>query len=205
MDKIDIVIMSPKIFKKTTENFREVSPFPLYKLQNAVASQENKVTMFGNTCAILGMNNGKSTYLGHFAPECKTWSFKENLDYIVQKFKDETGELFAIVTGGYDYRASAPVKNQASKSFEQVAEIGEILDKNKAELTMICGKLNPVFTDNLAVTENQFILSHTPKINGSIPTQNLKPNLPLEKMEDFLSNEYSIVEINPLHSINYIG
>ena len=204
MKNLNIAIVSPNIFKQTTKNFKEVSPCPLYTLLDGIASKENKYTMGGNTCSIIAMNNGKSTYLGHFAPEFRELSFKQKLDNIIRKFKAQTGELSAIVTGGYDYKVPANNK-EAIKSFEQIAEIGEILDKNNAHLTMIACKTNPIFTDNLAVTNDEFILSHSPKTGGNIPTRKLTSNTSTEELEDLLNNEYSIVEIDPLHTIIFGG
>jgi hypothetical protein len=200
----DVVIQSPKIFKKTVFDFKEVSPFPYYALNHAVESCENKVTFNANTCTILGMSNGETTYLGHFAPEVKSSSFKEQLDYIVKKFKDKTGRLCAIVTGAYDYRAKAPNPSQSLKSFEQMAEVGEILDKNGAVMTMIAGKFDPVYTDNLAVTTDKFILSHNPKIAGRTPLANLHKNVTPKQLEELLSSHYSVVEVDPQHSLMYL-
>lgn len=205
MNTVDIVIQSPKLFQQTIRNFREVAPCPLYDLRHGVTSIGNKFTLDANTCAILAMNNGKSTYLGHFAPEFKTFNFKQKLNTIVENFKAQTGELFAIITGGFDYMNNTANK-EAAKSFEQLTEIAEILDKNNAELTIIAGKKTPYFRENLAVTKNKFILSYSPQnIEYTVPTKNLNPNSSINELENFLDNEYGIVEINPLQSINYVG
>ena len=198
----DIIIESPKKFKTTIDGIREVSPFARYTLNDAVISNEDKYTLNANTCTILGMSNGKNTYLGHFAPEFKTSEFKERLDYIVKKFKDQTGQLTAIITGGFDYNISTPIKRQAEESFRQMSEVGEILDKNNAVLSMIGGKKTPLFIDNLAIKDNKFILSHTSKHTEFEPMKNYnnKANL-----EEFLSDKYSVYEIDTQHTIEYIG
>ena len=198
----DIIIESPKRFEQTIKGFEEVAPFPQYHIKHSVISDGDKFTKNANTCTILGMSNGKDTFLGHFAPELKTSDFKDKLDYIVKKFQDKTGQLTAVITGGFDHEMLIPIKRQATESFEQLAEVGEIVDKNNAILTMIGGKKTPLFMDNLAVTKEKFILSHTPKKIGFEPMKDYKDGTDLE---NFLSEKYSISEIDPQHTLNYIG
>ncbi len=198
----DIIIESPKKFETTIQGLREVSPFAKYTLNDAVISNEDKFTLNANSCTILGMSNGKNSYLGPFAPELKTSDFKDRLDYIVKKFKDQTGHLTAIITGGFDHNISIPIKKQAEESFTQMAEVGEVLDKNNAVLTMISGKRTPLFMDNLAIKDNSFILSHTPKKVGAEPMKDYDMKTDLE---EFLYNKYSVSEIDSQHTLNYIG
>ena len=198
----EIVLESPNRFQKTISNFREVCPFPKYSVTQGVASKENKFTLCANTCMILGMNNGKSTYIGHFAPELKLSNFKQKLDYIVKKFKDETGHLNAIITGGYHYEI--PNSIQSIKSFEQMVDAAEVLDHNDAFLTMICGKVNPKFTDNLAITKEKYILSHSKKIGGYVPTISLNSQASKIELEELLKNNYSVVELEPEQKICYL-
>lgn len=199
----DIVLQTPKDFEKTINGFREVAPFPKYSIQEAVASTEPKYTKNANTCAILGMSNGKTTYLGHFAPELHSAKFKEQLERDVKRMQDETGELSAVITGGYDYNAGKNI-NQAKTSFDQLAEIGEVLDKADAKLTMIAGKKNPVFVDDMAVTSDKFILSqHDGKLVTDVMPELRKYNNKIG-IEQALENRYGIVEIEPSHNI-FIG
>ena len=204
----EIVIQSPKKFEKTISGFLEVSPFPEYNIHNAIKSTEPKFTQNANTCAILGMSNGKQTYLGHYAPELKTSKFKQQLEYDVKKMQDETGALSAIVTGGYDRNVHSGMNSvtapQIRDSFTQLAEIGEILDKAGANLTMIAGKLNPEFKEHLAITGDRFILTHNPnKINSKLPE--LSKCKTDSEIERTLENQYSIVEIDLPHKIYYEG
>ena len=197
----DIVIQSPKKFEQTIQGFQEVSPFARYTLSDAVISNKNKYTLYANSCTVLGMSNGKNTYLGHFAPELKMSDFKDRLDNIVKKFKDQTGQLTAIITGAFDHSLITPRPKDAVESFTQMAEVGEVLDKNNAVLSMIGGKRLPLFMDNLAVTSHEFILSHTPKKAGAEPMRTFNNT----NLEEFLSEKYSVSEINPQHTINYRG
>lgn len=199
----DIIFQTPKVFERTIKDFREVSPFPKYSIQEAVTSTEPKYTKNANTCAILGMSNGKTTYLGHFAPELHSAKFKEQLEHDVKRMQDETGELSAVITGGYDYGAGKNT-NQSISSFNQLAEIGEVLDKADAKLTMIAAKKNPVFVDDMAVTGDKFILSqHDGKQVTDVMPELRKYNDKIS-IEQALNNHYGIVEIEPSHNI-FIG
>lgn len=201
----EIVLESSKKFESTIDGFLEVSPFPEYSIYKAVKSEESKFTKSANTCAILGMSNGKQTYLGHYAPELKSQKFKKQLEYDVKKMQDETGELSAIITGGYDKDLQDGVnsvrKQQITASFTQLAEIGEVLDKAGANLTMVAAKTNPSFKENLAVTPDRFILSFTPyTIASKYPDiTKCKNNAEIEQE---LSKFYSISELDSFHNIH---
>ena len=127
----EIIVQSPKKFEQTIKPFikSEVSPFPRYKLKYSVTSPDSKYTMNANTCTILGMSNGKDTFLGHFAPELEDPNFADRLDYIIKKLQDATGELSAIIAGGHDYNLDNIVY-QSKKSYDKLAEVGGLLDKN---------------------------------------------------------------------------
>ena len=199
----NIVVQAPEKFKKSVKGFKEVSPFPYYRVTDGVTSAENKVTYNANTCAILAMSNGKETYLGHYAPEVRKSDFMDKLDFIIKKFQDSTGRVSAIVVGGHDFRNINPIF-KSKDSYKQLADIGNLLDKNNVNnLTMIAGKVNPVFKDNLAVSEDKFIITHTPDFSKN--PMKLKGNPNQAELEKLFSDNYSIVEIDPEHSINYIG
>lgn len=197
----DIILQAPKNFEKTIKDFKEVAPFPNYSVKEAVMSTEPKYTKNANTCAILGMSNGKTTYLGHFAPELHSAKFKEQLEHDVKKMQDETGKLSAVITGGYDYSIGS---NQAKTSFDQLAEIGEILDKADANITMIAAKRKPAFVDDMAITNDKFILSqHDGKLITDVIPELRKCNDRLST-EQALNNYYGIVETDSAHNI-FIG
>ena len=61
----------------------------------------------------------------------------------------------------------------------------------------------PVFKDNLAVSEDKFIITHTPDFSQN--PMKIKGNPNQAELEKLFSDNYSIVEIDPEHSINYIG
>lgn len=199
-----IILETPKKFQETIREFREVSEFPKYRINDGVSSKENKYTLNANTCAILGMSNGRNTYLGHYAPEYKTFSFKDMLDRIVKTFQDETGELSAIITGGYDFNAGKNI-NQSKDSFELVANIAEILDKNNAKLSVIAAKRNPIHKEHLAITKDSFILTQSPNKYGDKVFEGLTEQSSHNKIEDMLYKQYSIAEIDPEHKLNFIG
>ena len=80
------------------------------------------------------MDNGKETFLGHFAPEYMPNNFMTKLDELVNKFKDATGELKAVIIGGYS--SLAPVnEQQAKRSCSQLAAIGNVLDRHTQHIS----------------------------------------------------------------------
>ena len=202
-----LIFQSPKKFEQAIKGYTEVSPFPQYSI-HAVAAADAKYTKNANTCAILAMSNGKRTYLGHYAPEYKSSKFKSQLEHDVKKMQDETGELSAIITGGMDKDITngtgGLLSSQVKDSYTQLAEIGEVLDKANANLTMISAKILPSFKEHLAVTPDKFIITHSPNsINSKIPKLSSYPNT--NEFEKELNNYYSIVEIDPAHKIYYEG
>ena len=197
--KYEIVVQSPKKFKALISDFREVCEFPNYRINDGVSSKEHKFSANANTCTLLGMNNGVDTYLGHYAPEYKKPDFKEKLDYIVKKFQDKTGELDAVIAGGYSYDVIS--NPQAAKdSFTLVAQVGEVLDKNGANLTVIAGKRVPSFVDNLAVTEDKFVLSHSPNYATCFLNY---PEPEVIKNASQLDAKYEIFEPSETHKLSF--
>ena len=195
----EIVVQTPKRFFETMRDAREVSAFPRYRLTDAIVSDEPKYTLCANTCSILAMSNGKQTYLGHFAPDLPQRNFKERLEYEVKKMQDETGQLTAFVTGGYDSRIYPGME----KSFTQIAEIGEVLDKAGTNVSMIAGKRKMRFLDNLAVNNDSFILSHNTGFHGQEAIPELRECKNRLELENALNNYYGVVEIEPEHHIRF--
>ena len=198
-----IIIQSPKRFIETSSEFKEVCKFPHYRISDGISSSAAKRTLCGNTCSILGMSNGVDTYVGHYAPEYKKSDFKNKLDYLIKKFQDKSGNnSTAIVTGAYDFSAGTD-RLAAKNSFELAADIGEVLDINGVDATFIAAKKIPVFVDNLAVTDNAFILS--PKMNRgfNLPVFNIKKSPDKTELDAMLSDKYSIYEPSAEHKISF--
>ncbi|MCD8378599.1 MAG: hypothetical protein LUB59_07425 [Candidatus Gastranaerophilales bacterium] len=195
-----IIIQDIPVFEKTvSKGFKEVCKFPNYKVGDGVVSRTQKFTTRANTCSVLGMSNGEETYIGHFAPEDRSFNFLDTLDYIIKSFKDKTGKATAVLTGGYDY-AAAGGSTQAQESFSLGANIAGIVDKNGIPLSMVFGKKNPVFTDTLAAAEDAFILSAQPK-SGYINPLKFNKNPNKQELLQILENNYRVAEIEPEHSI----
>lgn len=197
----NIIVESESRFNKRiiAEHCKEVCQNPRYRLSDGVISSSPKVTYYANTCSILGMSNGLKTFLGHFAPELKTSSFMRNLDEIVKKFKGETGQLSACVNGGYGF---SPNKDKIFvDSNILISDIGNILDKNGAEITMISGKSNPIFMDNMAVTNDAFIISPVSVTRSDTPLTRLRQNISREELEKLLEENYDIFEVDPKHNL----
>ena len=198
----DISIITPSIFKEATKGFKEVSPFPYYRVTDGISSNALKVTYNSETCAILGMSNGKETYIGHFAPEIRKSDFTDKLDYIIKKFQDATGYISAIITGGHDYNRINLIY-KSKESYNQLADIGALLDKNNVNnLTMIAAKKESAFfVDNLAISEGEFLLAPR-AIRDNNPLK-LSQNMTSADLENVLKKNYSIVEVDSGHKIDY--
>jgi len=192
-----IVYQKPEIFDKTVSSFREVCKFPNYRVDDGVTSSADMVTLYENTCTGLAMHNGKRKYLGHFAPEYKKSSFKDRLDYKIKQFQDETGQADALLTGGHDY---ADGSAQSIASYELGAEAAEVLDKNGVNFSMIFGKINPSYTDALAVTNDRFIITTHKKIGGNIPELSKNPDK--NELNKMLERNYRTFELDDTHSID---
>lgn len=190
-----LIVQSPERFEETTKRFKEICPFPYYHVSDGVASTSPKKTFGANTCTVLAMSNGEQTYLGHFAPEFMKGDFKQKLDYIVQQFKDKTGQLSAMITGGYSHLAP-PNKAESVKSFEQLTSVSEVVGRHTDDITMIAGKSNPVFVENLAVDGENFILSHSKKLGKGTRTPQLKQNPTPQEIEQAFYENYEIAEFD---------
>ena len=195
-----IIFQTPQKFDTLTA--KEVCTFPNYHISDAVCSEEAKYSKAAKTCSILAMDNGKDIFIGHFAPELeyKTANFLDKLEYIVKQFKDATGNLNAVMTGAYDYRIGT---KQADESYTLCANIAKIIDDNTQIFSMICGKKNPMYTENLGLTRDGFFISHNRDLG--ITTDFLSRNDSLTEVDRKLADCYSIYEIAPEHKIFFEG
>ena len=193
-----IIFQTPKKFE--TFVGREVCTFPNYRIKDIVCSEEAKYSRFANTCSILAMDNGKDIFIGHFAPEYITANFSDKLEYIVKQFKDVTGKLSAVMTGAYDYKIGT---KQADESSTLCANIARIVDDNTQIFSMICGKRNPLHTENLGLSRDGFFISHNR--NLGVTTDFLSRNDSLTEVDKKLADYYSIYEIAPEHKIFFEG
>lgn len=194
--KTNIIFLPPKPFSDRANGFEEAGKFPHYRVEDGIMSTKPKFSVQANTCSILGLNNGKDVYEGHFAPEYKKSDFLKKLDYIVKKFQDATSKANAVVVGGWDYNINT---NEAKNSFELSCDIGNVLDKNNVPTSMFCGKREPNYTENLAVTQNDFFITHNRKIGTR--KDFLEKKISKEDLEELLENSYEIFEIDPNHNI----
>lgn len=197
-----IIFQKPQKFEQTIKGFKEVCEFPNYKVTSGIASKQGKVTYGVNTCSVLAMDNGVETYLGHFAPEYMRGDFTSKLDEIVRRFKDATGELKAVILGGYS-RLAPPNMQEANRSFNQLAEIGNVLDRHTSHITMIGGKVNPTFVEDVAIKGDKVFVTHKRKIGQSY-TPELKPSTNSSANELILERDYEIVDCDG-HKIFFEG
>jgi hypothetical protein len=105
-----------------------------------------------------------------------------------------------MITGGFSRFASGNPK-EVEKSYEQLAKIGEVVDKHTPQITMIAGKLEPTFTDNLAVTSDKFILSHSPILGKKSPLPKIDPKSSEEECKAFFDKYYEISDLDATPTI----
>lgn len=197
-----IIFQNPQKFQETVKGFKEVCEFPNYRVKDGVISPKGKVTYGVNTCSVLAMDNGKETYLGHFAPEYMRGDFMTTLDEIVKRFKDATGELKAVILGGYS-RLAPPNEQEAKKSFSQLADIGNVLDRHTSHITMIGGKYNPTFVEDVAIQGDKVFVTHKRKI-GQYYVPELKASTNSSANELILEKDYEVVDCDG-HKIFFEG
>lgn len=187
-----IIFQQPQKFQETVKGFKEVCKFPHYFLKDGVASPNGKVTYGANTCCVLAMDNGAETYLGHFAPEYMKYDFMAKLDEIVRRFKDATGELQAVILGGHS-KFVKPNVQEANQSFTQLANVANVLDRHTSHITMIGGKYNPTFVEDVAIQGDKVFVSHNKKLNQSY-APDLKASTNSNANALLLENDYEIVD-----------
>jgi len=183
---------SPKEFDKIVNenNAKEVGIFPQYTYKHRVSSNDSMYTKNANTCSILQVND---TML-HLAPEIRSYRLMDDISDLVKSKFDKTGDVTAIIIGG-----------QAcdKESFNLFNDIGNVLEKEGADFSMLCGK-------NIHSKNGRDALCKLDK-DTFIFTQEDSPNFEeLVKQNKSLTPDglkrvfemfYSYVDISPKHKI----
>lgn len=194
-----IIVQTPDRFAQTVKGVKEVCKAPHYRVSDGISSNLPKFTTKVNTCSALALSNGADTYVGHYAPEFHTSKFFSELERKVKTFQDKTGEpCTGILVGGYGYNVKQAGINSVD-SFEQLAEIGELLDKQNVDFSMFGGKLKPLFTESLAVFDDAFILSHERKIGTK--TDLLRKDVTKQELDRVFSENYIVNELSDNHKL----
>lgn len=194
-----IIVQTPERFAQTVKGVKEVCKAPHYRVSDGISSNLPKFTTKINTCSALALSNGADTYIGHYAPEYYTAKFKNELERTVKSFQDKTGEqCTGVLVGGYGYDVKQAGINSVD-SFERLAEIGEILDKQNVDFSMFGGKFKPLYTESLAVLDDAFVLSHERKIGTK--TDLLRKDISKQELDKVFAENYIVNELSDNHRL----
>src|SRR5574344_2328041 len=188
----NIKYTSPKEFDSMVNksNMQEVGVYPKYRLRDSVTSAKPMFSKYANTCSIVSVND---TML-HLAPELRCYKFIDRFTDLVKKQKDEKGDVTAFVLGG---------RVNDKESFELFNDIGNVLEKEGADFSMICGKFDPKnkpAMDLDALCQNKDTFTFTQENNRELENF-VKENKSLtsDGFKKVFEKFYNFVEISPKH------
>lgn len=188
---IKIVYKTPKEFEKliSAKNMKEVGVFPHYSFSDRVTSSSPKFSQYANTCSILDVNDT----MVHLAPEQRTHNLLEKIADLIKKEKDEKGVADAFIIGG---------KVNDNKSFGLFCEIGNVLEKEGADFSMLCGKGDTPkgALDSLCKNGDTFVFTqeYNPELENLVKNEK---NPTSERLQTIFEKFYNIIEISPKHII----
>ena len=188
---IKIVYKNPKEFDKlvSSKGMKEVGTFPHYSFCNKVTSITPMYSQYANTCSILDINDT----MVHLAPEQRTHNLLEKIADLIKKEKDEKGVANAFIIGG---------KVNDNKSFGLFCEIGNVLEKEGADFSMLCGKNDTPkgALDSLCKNGDTFVFTqeYNPELETLVKNEK---NPTSERLQSILEKFYNIMEISPNHII----
>lgn len=186
-----ILYQTPKEFEAliNSKKMKEVGAWPNYAFSNRVTSKGPMYSQYANTCSILDINNT----MVHLAPEFRERNLLGKIADLIRKKKDETGDVTAFIIGG---------RTNDKASFNLFNDIGNVLEKEGADFSMICGKGDkPKFAlDSLCKDGDTFIFT---QINNPEFTKNIKNNnnLTPDGLQKVFERFYEFIEISPKHQI----
>lgn len=186
---IRIIYKNPREFEKLINNkkMKEVGTFPHYSFANKVTSSSPMYSQYANTCSILDINDT----MVHLAPEQRTHNLLEKIADLVKKEKDEKGVANAFIIGG---------KVNDNQSFGLFCEIGNVLEKEGADFSMLCGKGDKPkgALDSLCKNGDTFVFTqeYNPELETLVKNEK---NPTKERLQSIFEKFYNIMEISPNH------
>lgn len=186
-----IKYQSPKEFENTIKKLQaqEVCPFPKYCFHNKVTSSKPMYSQYANTCSILNINDT----MVHLAPELRTSNLMQKITDLIKKEKNEKGDVTAFILGG---------KTKDKNSFNLFNDIANVLDKEGADFSMICGKQEKPkqALDSLCKDGDTFIFTqeYSPKLEQYVKENKSLTGEGLQKVFELF---YDFVEISPKYNI----
>lgn len=189
INKTTISYMTPTNFSKLIDNtVVEVGRPERYHFEEKVTKTCPMYTRDANTCSILAVNDT----LMHLAPEREDFRLFEKLTDFLREQKDKYGSISAILLGG-----KAP--NLYRPSTELYSGIANVLEKEGADYSMICGKKLDLVVDDLYKNGKDYKFTQKGNIGLEELVQN--PDLTPKLMKEFLKYYYKDVKISKKHNL----
>lgn len=184
-----IIYKTPKEFEKLSSKAIEVGTFPHYTFFNKVTSTYPKRSQYAKTCDILVVNDT----MVHLAPELRGRNLVQDLSNFIRREKAEKDKVNAFVIGG---------RVDDKDSYTLFCDIGNTLEKEGADFSMICGKNENSKNglDSLYHDGDKFVFTqeYNPTLEKEIKAnKNPDSNFLQQIFEKF----YDIIEISPKHKI----
>lgn len=141
-----------------------------------------------NTCSMLAVNDT----LMHLAPEREDIRLFDKLTDFLREQRDKYGRLDAVLIGG-----KAP--NFYKPSTELYSGIANLLERERADYSMICGKKLDLFMDDLYKDKNSYLFTQ----QGNLGLEELaqEKDLTPKKFIGILKSYYRDVKISKKHDL----
>ena len=128
----------------------------------------------------------------HLAPEREDFRLMDKLSDFMKEQKDKYGDLTALLIGG-----KAP--KLSKQSAELYSNIANVLEKEKADYSMICGKTMDLFMDNVYKNGNHYTFTQ----QGNVGLEELvqEKDITQKKLKEILKYYYKDVKISKKHTL----
>ncbi|MCR5265184.1 MAG: hypothetical protein K6E29_01150 [Cyanobacteria bacterium RUI128] len=187
--KAQIMYVPPKEFKTLLDKtVIEVGRPERYHFEERRASALPMFSKDANTCSMLAVNDT----LMHLAPEREDIRLFDKLSDFLKEQKDKYGDLTAVLIGG-----KAP--NLCRPSTELYSGIANLLEKEGADYSMICGKQLDLFLDDIYKDGNNY--KFTQKGNIGLEELLQEKDITPKRLKEILKYYYRDVKISRKHDL----
>ena len=187
--KANISYLSPKKFNSLIDKtVIEVGRPERYWFEEQRTSLNPMFSKDANTCSMLIVNDT----MMHLAPEREDFRLMDKLSDFMKEQKDKYGDLTALLIGG-----KAP--KLSKQSAELYSHIANVIKKEKADYSMICGKTMDLFMDNVYKNGNHYTFTQ----QGNVGLEELvqEKDITPKKMKEILKYYYKDVKIYKKHTL----
>ena len=187
--KANISYLSPKKFNSLIDKtVIEVGRPERYWFEERRTSINPMFSKDANTCSMLIVNDT----MMHLAPEREDFRLMDKLSDFMKEQKDKYGDLTALLIGG-----KAP--KLSKQSAELYSNIANVLEKEKADYSMICGKTMDLFMDNVYKNGNHYTFTQ----QGNVGLEELvqEKDITPKKLKEILKYYYKDVKISKKHTL----